>query len=352
MVSVNKFVVLLALCGLAALFSCTSSSGKRIKADPRFAPEKKELLKQQAEVAANKVKLAVTYAYDCAETFNQSNAQVLEIREYDEQGKMTSDQERFFNGARKKKTRYFYDRKGNKTHQELYDADDKLLQKKYFNLLGYDTLISNFLPDGTPRSSTQKFIEYTPNGFVNTIQEMDHMGRTHSMLGFTYNDTLLVEQELNNFNPLTGNSVGTEIIKFNDKGDRIYMSTASGSTIDDEVNMAYKYNANGKIENARLYDKNGLLIREKNNTFFENGSVKTITDTFFDPATATITQVYEEKYLDNGKLASYQLQAADGGLLRSGEYSYDNKGLLVETVEFDPGQVPAHLCTKLAYEYY
>lgn len=339
--------------GLAVFTSCSpGSSVDELDINPRFSPAKKLMIKQQVKVASSAVKKIVTLAYDCDKEFNNANANVLEIRGYDKAGKVLTDEELYFNGIRKKKVDFFYDQAGNLAHQHLYNDDNNLLQKIYFNKLGFDTLIINYQNDGSLRNSMQKFLEYSPDGFVKSIQEIDHMGRTHSLVSSTYSDTLLVEEEYTTFNPLLGNPIGTEVVKYNDKGDRAYMSSATGSTIDEEVTMGYEYNEFGKIENARLFNKDNFLIREKNNSFYSDGTVKSITDTYFDPADGSMYQVYEEYYLEGGNLQHTFLKDANGLTLRSSEYTYDEKGLLVETVEYDPGQVPDYLCTRLLYEFY
>lgn len=338
---------------LVVFMSCSpSSSVDEPDMDPRFSPVKKRMIKQQAKVASAAVKKIVTLAYDCDKEFNEANSNVLEIRMYNEEGKVLTEEELYFNGIRKKKVEYLYDQAGNLTHQHLYNDDNNLLQKTYFNKLGFDTLTANYLNDGSLRNSIQKFLEYSPGGFAKSIQEIDNMGRTHSIVSFTYSDTLLVEEEFATFNPLSGNPVGTEVIKYNSRGDRAYMSSATGNTIDEEVTMGYKYNDFRKIENARLFNKDGLLIREKNNSFYSDGAVKSITDTYFDPAEGSMYQVYEEYYLEDGNLQSTFLKDAKGLTLRSSEFTYNEKGLLVETVEYDPGQVPDYLCTRLLYEFY
>ena len=341
------------LISLAAFTSCSSgSSDDDLIINPRFSPAKKLMIRQQTKVASSAVKKIITLAYDCDKEFNNANANVLEIREYDDAGKVLTEEELYFNGIRKKKVEFFYDQAGNLTHQHLYNDDNTLLQKTYFNKLGFDTLTANYQKDGSLRNSIQKFLEYSPGGFVKSIQEIDDMGRTHSIVSFTFSDTLLIEEELATFNPLSGNPIGTELIKYNDRGDRAYMSSSTGSTIDEEVTMGYEYNEFGKIENARLFNKDGLLIREKNNSFYSGGTVKTITDTYFDPADGKAYQVYEEYYLEDGNLQSTFLKDSNGLTLRSSEFTYNEKGLLVETVEYDPGQVPDYLCTRLIYEFF
>lgn len=312
------------------------------------------MIKEEVEVAGTRIKKAVTYVYDCASEFDQRTARVLGIKEYNEKGNLLNVQEFFHTGTSKNQTTYSYDQHGNVVSQQIHDPKGNLTRKRYFNKLGYDTLVSNYLADGTPQTTLQKFLSYTPEGFVQTVKIMDEMGRTHSVLSLEYRDTLLLEETFTSYNLLSGNPLGTEVIRYNEKGDRAYMSTASGSgeTIDDEVSMEYRYHQNGKIENARLYNKDGLLIREKNNTFYSNGNVKSIVDNHYDPLEGTVTQTYEELYLENGKIGSYSLKDANGGVRRSGEYTYNDKGLLLEAIEFDPGQTPAYLCTRLAYEFY
>jgi len=149
----------------------------------------------------------------------------------------------------------------------------------------------------------------------------------------------------------TGKWVGTELIRYNDKGERESMSSSSTTNQEDAVRMEYDYNDLGKIENARLFSKDGFLIREKKNTFYKNGNPKQILDYYMDPGTSTVYQVYEENYLESGELASYYLKTSNESISQSGEFVYDER-LLKESIEFNLAQQPAYLCTFLIYEFY
>jgi hypothetical protein len=128
------------------------------------------------------------------------------------------------------------------------------------------------------------------------------------------------------------------------------MSTSTASIIEDEVLMEYEYNEHDKIAHARLLNNDRLLIREKTNSFYGDGTPSEISDIYFDENTGDTIRTYEEHFNESGKMISYYMKAA-GNITQSGEFTYDKKTLL-EAIEFSQEQNPNYVCTYLKYDYY
>lgn len=340
--------------GLAAtsVWACSSFSGKgEPDTDPRYSQEKKDLMEYEAEISSLKVRKATTYLFDCQSTNPRVENTIIEEREFDRDGRMTKRTEFHYSGAQKSSTSYFFGPDGNKTYQNLYNARNAIIQTKYFDAFGYDTLTRNFLEDGSLRNEMNKLITRNSDGYPVKIEEVDHLQRTHTVATFSYNNNVLAEETFTRFNVVSGDEVATETIQYNEQGDRAYMSTSTAGIIEDEVSMSYVYDDNGKIAAAKLFDKNGLLMRNKVNAFYKNAEPRSIVDVHLDPSTADTLQVYEENFNENGKLLSFYMKEANGRIKQSGEYTYD-KIKLEEAIEFDPTQSPPYVCTFVDYDYY
>lgn len=347
-----KKVLLLSL-SATLIGSCTdTSTNRKIDIDSRFSEEKREELKQQFEIAELKIKKSSTYLFDCQSDAPEANAILIEEVEYDKDGRVLKSAEYHYTGRPRSATRHFYGPDGNKTYQNLYNDSDAVIQTKYFDQLGYDTLTRNFMEGGAIRNEMHKNVIVNDQGYPVKVEEKDHLGRLNTVVTYSYNDDLdLTEESFTRYNLIGGDEVGTQVIQYNTHGDRQYMSSSANGVIEDEVSMEYEYNGFDKIENARLLNKDGLLIREKVNSFYSSGEPKHILETRYDPLTGEATQTYEENYSDNGKLLSFYLKDRNGAIVKSGEYTYDGK-LLLETIEFDQSQNPAYLCTFVRYEFY
>jgi len=334
---------------LAACSSLPGDSG--VSLDPRFSAQKKEMIKYQAEMASQKVKKASTYLHDCESASPKTENTLLEVKEFDRDGRITSRIEFYYNGIPKRTLKYFYGPEGDLAFQNLYNAENNVIQTTHFNRIGYDTLTSNFLDNGNVRSTMQKNLRYNGDGFVVEMEEKDNLGRTHTISTLEYSDTLKVKEEMTRIDAETGKWIGTETTRYNSMGEKEHMAMSSTTNDEDEVRMEYDYNKQNKIEGARLFDKDGFLIREKSNTFYGNGNPKQIVDTYMDPGTSQVYQVYEENYLESGVLASYYLKTSTGGITQSGEFTYQGV-LLKESIEFNQAQQPAYICTFIEYELY
>jgi hypothetical protein len=334
------------------LFSCGGLSTQGDEAiDPRLSPEKKEVLKYQREIASLDIRKITTYLYDCESTEPRSRSTVLEEREFDEEGRLLKQAAYEYSGELRSRTHYFYGPEGDKTYQNLYNLNNIVIQTKYYDKLGYDTLTTDFLENGQVRSEMRKIVTLNPDGFPIKIEERDNLDRTHTVAIYSYKDEILQEETFTRFNVVSGDEVATQVIQYNEFGDRIYMSSSTASIIEDEVSMEYEYNKHNKIAHARLLNKDRLVIREKINSFYGDGTPSHISDYHIDETTGDTTRVYEENFNDSGKLVSYYMKAAAGNITQSGEFTYDKKKLL-DAIEFNQEQNPNYICTYLEYEYY
>lgn len=349
---IKPFTILLLTLALGGLLSCDYLTGKKKpEPDPRFSQEKKSLVEYEAEISSLKVRKATTYLFDCQSANPRVENTIIEEREFDRDGRMTKRTEYHYSGVQKSSTSYFFGPDGNKTYQNLYNARNAVVQTKYFDKFGYDTLTRNFIEDGSLRNEMNKLITRNPDGYPVKLEEIDHLQRTHTLATFSYNNNVLAEETFTRFNVVSGDEVATEVIQYNEQGDRAYMATSTSAIIEDEVSMSYVYNEDGKIASARLLDKYGLLMRDKVNTFYDNGEPRSIVDIYLDPSTADTIQVYEENYNESGKMLSFFMKEPSGRIKQSGEYTYD-KIKLEEAIEFDPSQSPPYVCTFIDYDFY
>lgn len=319
--------------------------------DPRFSAEKKEMVKYQQEIASQHLKKATTFLFDCEAENGKEQGSILEEREFDPDGRLTKKTEYHYSGELKSRTSYVYGPAGDKTYQNLYNERGAVIQTKYFDAMGYDTLTRNFLETGQIRNEMRKLIKRNSDGLPVSIEERDNEDRKHSLTTYSYAGNKVLEETFVRFSAVSSDEVATQVIQYNEFGDRVYMSTSTASIIEDEVSMEYEYNKWNKIGRARLLDKNGMLIRQKVNTFYDDGTPSQVSDFHFDPETGETLRTYEENFNESEKLVSYYMKGAAGNITQSGEFTYDGKKLL-ESIEFNQEQAPNYVCTYLSYEYY
>ncbi len=333
------------------IVSCSDSTKNEDALDPRLSSEKKEMLEYQKEIASMGIKRSSTYIYDCESTDSKTARNLLEDRVFDIEGRMTEKTSYQYSGELKSRAVYVYGPEGHKAYQNLYNGRNVVIQTKYYDQLGYDTLTRNFIENGQVRNEMRKLISLNSEGFPVKIEERDNLGRPHSIITFAYDGETLLEETFTRINAVSGDEAATQVTQYNEHGDRIYMATSTASIIEDEVSMEYVYNEFDKIANARLLNKDGLLIREKANTFYDDGIPRHIWEISLDPIAGDTIQTYEENFNRYGKMLSYYVKGASDNITQSGEYSYDDIQLL-EAIEFTQSQTPNYICTFIEYEYY